>query len=79
MEETPPGFARLAQLLRAGYKVEGVEGTECIFLSHPAGRKYPQWRLMAYSNGTIVGLNEMRLRSFDDDAFNRFLMSVPKG
>ena len=78
MEEAHPGFARLARLLRAGYTVEGIEGTECVFLAHPAGRKYSQWKLMAYSSGTIVGMNDMRLRSFDDDAFNQFLGSIPK-
>ena len=72
------GFYRLVLLLKAGYRFEHAEGAECAFLKHPKGRSFPQWRLMVYDNGTIVGMEDMRIRSDDDDSFKRFLKSMRK-
>lgn len=84
MEEAELGgkaFARLLGLLRAGYKITGSSGDECAFLEHPAGRRFRHWRLMLYDNGTLVGgevdHGELRIRSYDDDHFRRFVSSVP--
>jgi hypothetical protein len=73
-----PAFDRLLRLHSAGYRIAHAEGTECAFLEHPAGRKFGQWRVMVYDNGTIVGLGEMRVASSDDEAFGEFLRTVPK-
>lgn len=83
-DQSTTGFVRLASLLRAGYRFQNLEGAECAFLEHPAGRKFPHWRVMVYDNGTVVGMKpegadeEMRIRSFDSDQFNAFLRTVPQ-
>lgn len=72
------GFARLVALLCAGYQVDWVGAPDCIALRHPAGRRFRHHQLLIYDNGTIVGADDMRIRSFDADAFVRFLDTTPK-
>ena len=65
-------------LVSRGYTLDSADQIECAFLGHPKGRKFPQYRLMVYDNGTIVGMDDFRIRSDDDEAFLAFVRSIPK-
>ncbi len=78
MEKTSGGFARLTLLLQRGYRVLAVTPPEAIILEHPAGRRFPHWRIIAYDSGTIVGGGDYRIRSSDEAEFERFMKGIPK-
>lgn len=83
-----PAFQRLNALLSVGYEIEEFadKGPRSdIWLDHPAGRRFPHSRLIAYADGLVVGTapansskSQLRLASHDADAFAQFLGSVPE-